>query len=239
MQKVFLQYDKGSIIISGLAQIPYTIFDPRTNQLRAQGFYYSNIISFLQQSGIEYEDRVMDIIPTPSLTISDSNIKLSLRTYQKKAIENWIRADKKGCIILPTGSGKTIIAIKIIELINSAAIIIVPTIDLMDQWIKVLSVYFKNLKIGNIGGGNSNISGITVSTYDSAFLKAHLIGNKFSLLIFDELHHLAAPGYRTIAEQFASRYRLGLTATYEREDNLHLEFPKLVGGIVFQSHVND
>ena len=65
---MFLQYDKGSIIISGLAQIPYTIFDPRTNQLRAQGFYYSNIISFLQQSGIEYEDRVMDIIPTPSFT---------------------------------------------------------------------------------------------------------------------------------------------------------------------------
>lgn len=239
LQKVFLQYDKGSIIISGLAQIPYTIFDHRTNQLRAQGFYYSNIISFLQQSGIEYEDRVMDIIPTPSLTIADSNIALSLRTYQKKAIENWVSADKKGCIILPTGSGKTIIAVKIIELINSSAIIIVPTIDLMDQWMKVLSIYFKNLKIGNIGGGNSNISGITVSTYDSAFLKAHLIGNKFSLLIFDELHHLAAPGYRTIAEQFASRYRLGLTATYEREDNLHLEFPKLVGGIVFQSHVND
>jgi superfamily II DNA or RNA helicase len=50
---------------------------------------------------------------------------------------------------------------------------------------------------------------------------------------------MAAPGYKTIAEQFTSRYRLGLTATYEREDNLHLEFPKLVGGIVFHSRVNE
>ena len=141
-----MKYDKGSITISGPTHIPYTIFDPRTNQLRAQGLFYSNIISFLKESGIEYEDRVMDIIPTPSLIISNSNIELSLRTYQKKAIENWVKAGKKGSIVLPTGSGKTIIAIKIIEIINSSAIIIVPTIDLMDQWIKVLSSHFENLK---------------------------------------------------------------------------------------------
>jgi superfamily II DNA or RNA helicase len=236
---VFLKYDKGSIILSGICQIPYTVFDPRTNHLRAQALYYSNIISYLQQSGIEYEDSVMDIIPTPYLNISNSNIKLSFRTYQKQAIKNWVKAGKKGCIVLPTGSGKTIIAIKIIEIINSASIIIVPTIDLMNQWSNILTKYFKDVKIGNIGGGTFTVSGVTVSTYDSAYLKAPLIGNKFDLLIFDELHHMAAPGYKTIAEQFTSRYRLGLTATYEREDNLHLEFPKLVGGIVFHSRVNE
>ena len=238
MIKVFLKYDKGSIILSGLGQIPYTVPDPRTKQLRAQALYHSNIISYLQQSGIEYEDDVNEIIPTPQLNVS-SNIKLSFRTYQKQAIKNWLGAGKKGSIVLPTGSGKTIIAIKIIELINSSSIIIVPTIDLMDQWTNILSEYFKDVIIGNIGGGIFNLSGITVSTYDSAYLKAPYIGNKFDLIIFDELHHLAAPGYKTIAEQFTSKYRLGLTATYEREDNLHIEFPKLVGGIVFSSQLNE
>ena len=238
MIKVFLKYDKGSIILSGLGQIPYTVPDPRTKQLRAQALYHSNIISYLHQSGIEYEDDVNEIIPTPQLNVS-SNIKPSLRTYQKQAIKNWLGAGKKGSIVLPTGSGKTIIAIKIIELINSSSIIIVPTIDLMDQWTNILSEYFKDVIIGNIGGGIFNLSGITVSTYDSAYLKAPYIGNKFDLIIFDELHHLAAPGYKTIAEQFTSKYRLGLTATYEREDNLHIEFPKLVGGIVFSSQLNE
>jgi superfamily II DNA or RNA helicase len=46
-------------------------------------------------------------------------------------------------------------------------------------------------------------------------------------------------GYRTIAEQFASPFRLGLTATIEREDELHKDFPRLVGGIVFQAYASD
>ncbi len=235
--KIILYYDKGSIVISGINQIPYSVIDPRTNQLRALALHYQDIIAYLQNSGIQYEDNVMELIPIQNLRIG--NINLSLRAYQKKAIENWIKAGKKGCIILPTGSGKTIIAIKLIEIINSSTLIVVPTLDLMEQWTKFLSKYFQKLEIGNIGGGIFNITGITVSTYDSAYIRSSFIGNKFAFVIFDELHHLAAPGYRTIAEQFASPYRLGLTATYEREDNLHLDFPRLVGGIVYQSSVNE
>ena len=235
--KIILYYDKGSIVISGINQIPYSVIDPRTNQLRALALHYQDIITYLQNSGIQYEDNVMELIPIQNLRIE--NINLSLRAYQKKAIENWIKAGKKGCIILPTGSGKTIIAIKLIEIINSSTLIVVPTLDLMEQWTKFLSKYFQKIEIGNIGGGIFNITGITVSTYDSAYIRSSFIGNKFAFVIFDELHHLAAPGYRTIAEQFTSPYRLGLTATYEREDNLHLDFPRLVGGIVYQSSVNE
>jgi superfamily II DNA or RNA helicase len=235
--KVILYYDKGSIVISGINQIPYSVIDPRTNQLRALALHYHDIITYLQNSGIQYEDNVMELIPIQTLRIE--NIDLSLRSYQKKAIENWITAGKKGCMILPTGSGKTIIAIKLIEVINSSTLIVVPTLDLMDQWTKFLNKYFQKIEIGNIGGGIFNITGITVSTYDSAYIRSSFIGNKFAFVIFDELHHLAAPGYRTIAEQFTSPYRLGLTATYEREDNLHLDFPRLVGGIVYQSSVNE
>ncbi|HSF49486.1 MAG TPA: DEAD/DEAH box helicase family protein [Nitrososphaeraceae archaeon] len=235
--KIILYYDKGSIVISGINQIPYSVIDPRTNQLRALALHYQDIITYLQNSGIQYDDNVMELIPIQNLRIE--NINLSLRAYQKKAIENWIKAGKKGCIILPTGSGKTIIAIKLIEIINSSTLIVVPTLDLMEQWTKFLSKYFQKIEIGNIGGGIFNITGITVSTYDSAYIRSSFIGNKFAFVIFDELHHLAAPGYRTIAEQFASPYRLGLTATYEREDSLHLDFPRLVGGIVYQSSVNE
>lgn len=235
--KVILYYDKGSIVISGINQIPYSVIDPRTNQLRALALHYQDIITYLQNSGIQYEDNVMELIPIQNLRIENNN--LSLRPYQKKAIENWITAGKKGCMILPTGSGKTIIAIKLIEIINSSTLIVVPTLDLMEQWTKFLSKYFQKIEIGNIGGGIFNITGITVSTYDSAYIRSSFIGNKFAFVIFDELHHLAAPGYRTIAEQFTSPYRLGLTATYEREDSLHLDFPRLVGGIVYQSSVNE
>lgn len=54
------------------------------------------------------------------------------------------------------------------------------------------------------------------------------------LVIFDETHHLAAPGYMQIAEMLASPWRMGLTATYEREDKLHRELDEVLGGKVYE-----
>lgn len=236
MLKASLTYDSGTILIRGLAHVPFATLDPRTNVLRAPALNYPDILRYVQQSGIEYDDRVMDTIPSPFIELDQG---VSLRDYQQKALDNWDKAGKRGCVVLPTGSGKTLIGVSAIAKVNSSALILVPTLDLMDQWTTVLSRYFPSIKIGNIGGGIDDIQPITVSTYDSAYIRASSIGNKFSLLVFDEVHHLAAPGYRSIAEQMASPYRLGLTATIEREDNLHKDFPRLVGGIVFQSYPED
>jgi superfamily II DNA or RNA helicase len=238
--KTGLRYDNGTILVTGTAHIPFASIDPRTKDLRAQALYYQNIVEYLKQSDIICNDYVLDLIPSPNILIDDKkNIHLTLRDYQQKALDNWTKAGKRGCIVLPTGSGKTVIGVKAIETVNSASIVIVPTIDLMDQWTSVLSKYFPDIKIGNLGGGTEEIEPITVSTYDSAYIRAAALGNKFALIIFDEVHHLAAPGYRSIAEQFASPFRLGLTATIEREDELHKDFPKLVGGVVFQAHSSE
>jgi superfamily II DNA or RNA helicase len=234
--KVKLSYDNGTIIVTGTAHVPFASIDPRTKYMRAQALYYRNILEYLKQSEIVYDDYVLDLVPSPNILINNRNTHLALREYQQKALDNWTKVGKRGCVVLPTGSGKTVIGIKAIEMVNSASIVIVPTIDLMDQWTSVLSKYFPDIKIGNLGGGAEEIEPITVSTYDSAYIRAAALGNKFALIIFDEVHHLAAPGYRSIAEQFASPFRMGLTATIEREDELHKDFPKLVGGVVFQAH---
>jgi superfamily II DNA or RNA helicase len=222
-----------------MAHVPFASFDPRTKSMRAQALHYQNIVEYLKQSEIECDDSVLELIPSPIISIDKKNVHLALREYQQKALDSWTEAGRRGCVVLPTGAGKTVIGIKAIELVNSASIVVVPTIDLMDQWTSVLSKYLSNMKVGNLGGGMDDIEPITVSTYDSAYLRAAALGNKFALMIFDEVHHLAAPGYRTIAEQFASPFRLGLTATIEREDDLHKDFPKLVGGIVFQAYSSD
>jgi superfamily II DNA or RNA helicase len=232
--KVSLTYDKGTIIVKGLAHIPFAILDPRTNSLRAHAMQYFNIINYLHESAIECSgDYVLDLVPSPDLKATN----LSLRDYQQEALDRWTKVGMKGCIVLPTGAGKTIIGIKCIEKVNSASLVVVPTLDLMTQWTDFLSKHFTNTTIGNLGGGMDDIQAITVATYDSAYIRAASLGDKFSLVIFDEVHHLAAPGYRSIAEQLAAPYRLGLTATIEREDKLHLDFPKLVGGgVIFEVH---
>jgi len=228
-----------------MSHIPFSTFDSRSGVSRAQALYYQNIIDYLTQSELAYEDRVLDLIPSPQI-LTNPNLarqnKIVLRDYQTHALNSWDRANKRGCIVLPTGSGKTVIGVKAIEKVNASSLVVVPTIDLMDQWTSVLTKFFsysEAIKIGNLGGGADDIQAITVSTYDSAYLRASTIGNRFALVIFDEVHHLAAPGYRSIAEQLASPFRLGLTATIEREDDLHKDLPRLTGGVVYEVHPRD
>src|ERR687886_1983296 len=112
MQRTVLTYDSGSIIIrGGISHIPYASFDPRTNSLRAQALYYKDILDYLNQSEIEYDDsHVLDLIPSPNIildqntngrnyvnndnnnnnTHNDHPYPISLRDYQQKALDMWI-----------------------------------------------------------------------------------------------------------------------------------------------------
>ena len=80
---------------------------------------------------------------------------------------------------------------------------------------------------------------LTVATYETAYRRAEELGNRFTLVIFDEVHHLPAPVFSEMAELFASPYRLGLTATYEREDGLHDELTALIGGKVYERNASE
>ncbi len=138
---------------------------------------------------------------------------------------------------MPTGSGKTVVAMHLIEQVKAPVFIVVPTLDLVRQWKEALRLFHTG--IGEYTGENKDIQAITVSTYDSAYLNAENLGNRFKFLIFDEVHHLPAEGYQQIAEMFAAPFRLGLTATYEREDGRHTEIPRLIGGKVYEIHTDE
>ncbi|WP_299291512.1 DEAD/DEAH box helicase family protein [Nitrosopumilus sp.] len=232
-----LFFDKGTIRIedSRLLRIPNTKYDEREKILRSYGLHYAEIIEYLSKSDLSFVDNVPNFISSSTLKIRD----LELRDYQQQAIANWEQSSMRGCVVLPTGSGKTAIGIRAIELVNGSALVVVPTIDLMEQWASNISKYLfvndsHSISVGKLGGGEENIQSITVATYDSAYIRAPIIGNQFKLIIFDEVHHLPAPGYRSIAEQFIAPCRLGLTATIEREDELHELIPYLTGGVVFR-----
>ncbi len=233
MQPSTLLFDKGTLLVKGEIRVPYTSYDPRMKAFRAQALHYGEIIEYLKESKIKYEDKASDMVPCPELRST-----VDLRGYQHESLRRWMEAGKKGVIVLPTGSGKTVIAVKAIELVNEATIVVVPTIDLLEQWSNQLHNKF-DTEIGIIGGGENSVKAVTVSTYDSAYLRAGELGNRFNLIIFDECHHLPAEGYRQIAEMFIATYRLGLTATYEREDGLHKDIPRLVGGIVYRLKPHD
>ena len=229
---ILLRYDRGSLIINGEVGTPYGKWDPRIGAFRSIAAYYPEILAYLERSRIPYKDEAANPPPVPHLTS-----RIELRSYQKAALDAWLGAGMRGVIVLPTAAGKTYIALKAIEKLNVATLIVVPTLDLMDQWREHLSTQFRT-EAGIYGGGEESLKPLTVATYDSAYIRAEQLGNRFMLIIFDEVHHLPAPSYSQIAEMYIAPYRMGLTATYEREDGGHLELPRLVGGPVYQLEVN-
>ncbi|ELK44274.1 DNA repair helicase Rad25, partial [Haloferax sp. BAB-2207] len=139
---------------------------------------------------------------------------------------------------LPTGAGKTVLAVAAMVARSVPTLVVVPTIDLQDQWIRELETEF-DVPVGRFGGGEQTQESITVSTYDSAYLRADDVGGDFGLVVFDEVHHLGGEGYRDIPRFLAAPARLGLTATFERPDGAHERVEELVGPRVYRLDVDD
>jgi superfamily II DNA or RNA helicase len=189
--------------------------------------FYSDLIEYLKLSKLDYEDAVLNVPPMPNLACT-----VTLRDYQKDALHTWLQT-RNGVLVLPTGAGKTVIGIKAISVLNVPALVVVPTLELVKQWKRELEKAF-GIDVGTYIGEGHVLKPITIATYDTAYLRAEELGNRFLFLLFDEVHHLPSPGYANIAEMFIAPYRLGLTATYEREDGLHKELERLVGGKVYE-----
>ena len=162
-------------------------------------------------------------------------VRLQPRSYQVEALEAWEAAGYRGVVVLPTGAGKTLVALTALSALNTTTLICVPTLDLLAQWRTSLmsNTDLTDEEIGVWGGGDKELRPVTVVTYDSAAIHIRSLQG-FGLLVFDEVHHLPADTYRTVAEGSIATARLGLSATPERSDLRHADLDRLVGPTVYE-----
>jgi superfamily II DNA or RNA helicase len=160
------------------------------------------------------------------------------RPYQREAVEAWRAARWRGIVVLPTGAGKSFVAESCIAVAQRSTLVVVPTLDLLSQWYGNLRAAF-GCDVGALGGGQHDVRDITVTTYDSAWMHMERYGNRFGLVVFDEVHHLPAPMYLRAAESMIAPLRLGLTATLERPDLRHELLTECVGPVVHRVEIPD
>ncbi len=162
-------------------------------------------------------------------------LSLHPRPYQREAVRNWLGAEGRGVVVLPTGAGKTVVAMMAMEALGARTLIVVPTIELLEQWRAALveRLGLPADSVGVIGGGRHDQRPITVITYQSAHIPGRLLG-AFGLVVFDEVHHLPAAGYRRIPRLVDAPYLLGLSATTERVDGKEHDLDALVGPEVYR-----
>ena len=236
-----IRVDAGADATEPLPPLPGVEADPRSETGRAPAYRYAAIRRALEVAGASVEDHVLDASDRaaseaglPDALATD----YELRDYQREALDAWREAGDRGVLELPTGAGKTVIAIRAMVELGVPTLVVVPTVDLLDQWQRELETEF-DAPIGRFGGGEQRREAITVSTYDSAYLKAEDVGDAFEFVVFDEVHHLGGEGYRDVARLLAAPARLGLTATFERPDGAHETVAELIGERVYALDVDD
>lgn len=150
----------------------------------------------------------------------------TLKGHQNKVLAAVQKKDF-GVITSPPGSGKTIIALKIIEDKQQPALIIVHRKQLLDQWNERIEAFLGIPKkdIGKIGSGKAKVGkSITIAMIQSLgkFLENSELDHthiQFGTIIIDECHHIPAETYRKSIAKLTPYYQYGLTATPFRKGN--------------------
>ncbi|MCX8185110.1 MAG: DEAD/DEAH box helicase [Sulfolobales archaeon] len=195
--------------------------------------YYTNFVEVLRRRGVAVVDRT-GFLSRVKLDIP-ADLKVSLRDYQRESLERWVKNGCRGIVALPTGSGKTLIAIAAIVEAKERTLIVVITKDHVKQWYEEIAKT-STIPLEFVGfyySEQKRIAPITIATYQSAFRYMSKLTPYFSLLVIDEVHHLPADKFKRIALGSPAPKRLGLSATPYREDGRHIELFPLMGGVVY------
>jgi len=235
--RVSLSFDRGTLLLTGVTrkELPDICspcawrWDSRVGAWRCDAIYYAVICkTLLEQFGADFSDEVMKpaVVFWPKVNLP------KLRPEQKEALSVWCQAGCRGQVIMPTGTGKTEVALAAMALTKTTTLVVAPVRDLMYQWHRRILQAF-DVDGGIVGDGLSNIRPVTVTTYDSAYIHVAKMGAGFGLLIFDEEHHLPSKCRREAAILSTAKMRLGLTATPQRSDGLHKDLDWLIGPVVY------
>ena len=150
-----------------------------------------------------------------------------LRDYQNEALIRWFRNNRKGIVELPTGTGKTYIGLKLLELYyhkNAKVVIVVPTEVLLKQWYQKILKHtdIKSTDIGFLYGKEKRLKRVVIGIINTIVKYSDLLAKNYDLFILDEIHHYFAPKWNIFLERIKNKDIIGLSATVERSDNLHL-----------------
>ncbi|GEM_PF-239974 len=197
---------------------------------------YRDSAKFASDHGVPPRWRLRDALIELSVQSSDSTtsgkanacMPPRLFAWQAEALDAWRENGRRGIVQAVTGTGKTQLGIEAsrVEIAQGGSVLVlVPSIDLMRQWKSKLAEQLPNARIGCMGGGMRMDAGrcdAVIAVVNSIRDSPIDLRSGQSLLIADECHRYGSScNKNALNEDFARR--LGLSATYIRADDGHLE----------------
>lgn len=169
-----------------------------------------------------------------------------LRDYQNEILFETLE-EERGIYNIGAGGGKTVLAIALMSKRNVKTFIVVPTIELVDQWIKRLQQFLSPPhSIGFISRGKFIDGDVVVASQPSLHaalnskatrektIKQHEIISEVwriaGFVIIDECHRAGADTYLAMMGRTDAYFVVGLTATVDkRHDQRDIEYYALIG----------
>ncbi|USK30824.1 helicase-associated domain-containing protein [Bacillus sp. CMF21] len=156
-----------------------------------------------------------------------------LQDFQSQAAESFLEYNRHagggGTIIMPPSSGKTLVALKIMESLETTTLIITENESSLKRWMSEISDktdYPKDL-VGSICSSHIDMKPITVSTYRDVYNNLNHL-KEFGLIIYDDAHKLPTENNeKTVLIQ--STYKLALASTLARSDGQGMNVIGLIG----------
>src|SRR5690554_4540494 len=147
-----LRFEAGTLVVDGLAREDvsandypkghplrkHLVWDDRIDRFRAPAIEYRLVLAAMLREGFTVYDEARGYREV-ALEIA---ARFEPHEHQQDAFDAWVQGNKRGVVVLPTGSGKTCVAQMAIEAVGRSALVLVPTLDLMNQWSGVLAKNF-------------------------------------------------------------------------------------------------
>lgn len=234
-----LRFDRGTILLTGpppglaLGQAPGVLWDARVGAHRAPASSYPALKRWLLGGGTRFQD-----LAPPARPVEEAWSDVDLRPYQEAALSAWELGHRRGVVALPTGSGKTRLALAAMHRTRLSALCLVPTRVLLDQWLREIGGVYRGA-VGCYGDGVRQLAPLTVATFESAYRHMGQLGDRFDLLVVDEVHHFGGGLRDEALEMSVADARIGLTATPPRDPTAAARLAELMGPTVFELAVAD
>jgi len=181
--------------------------------------YIHHLQAYLKEKSIPYQiqDNRRKLSPV------DFEFNGKLKDFQAEACAAMLAGGSFGTLSSKTGSGKTVMALKLICERRRPALIIVHTKELLNQWIDRIGQFLSipDYEVGIIGSGKTKIGKkITVALIQSLYKCARGVTPAIGHLIVDECHKIPSRTFIEGVSAFDSEFTLGLSATPYRRDGL-------------------
>ena len=149
---------------------------------------------------------------------------LGLFAWQREAVATWYAHGCRGIVEAVTGTGKTVVGLEAVAHAARAghkSTVLVPSVDLQDQWASRFASFLPHLSVARLGGKSSGDPArcdVTIAVVNSAIRTDLSALSPDSLLVADEVHRYGSEQFQYALRARYER-RLGLTATLERSDD--------------------